>query len=364
MLKSIVQSATSGSIKLRYCNYKQINAVSLLIHKASNSNVACNRTLFGSYIGSNLFSTTGIDLSKLSANLDTTSMKIKEEVLTDNDKISAETIENTTPELFENLDFHEITGGDEETLSKFNLLLLEVDVLRQDGVKVPKSMSTDQWKELFALKSRSQRLKFLKYLWTIDMKKLSDKRKKEDRKVKYLEKRFQQDLENSTNEHIKYGFQGSTIFIRIYETSINLHYNNKLVQAMKFGQNIVIDCGYETDMSNMENKLCAKQLSLLFAENRKDREPFNVHFCNINREGVLFNQLKKLIPTIDEPHFPVNVTENHYLDLFPKEKLVYLTPHCRTELLNFNHDDVYIVGKFFYALILFNHSFDDCVWLL
>lgn len=37
---------------------------------------------------------------------------------------------------------------------------------------------------------------------------------------------------------------------------------------MKFGQKLVLDCGYDQDMTVMENKNCAKQLTLLFAENR------------------------------------------------------------------------------------------------
>lgn len=45
-------------------------------------------------------------------------------------------------------------------------------------------------------------------------------------------------------------------------------YNNRLIQAMQFGQKLVVDCGYYTDMTSRENINCAKQLMLLFAENR------------------------------------------------------------------------------------------------
>lgn len=45
-------------------------------------------------------------------------------------------------------------------------------------------------------------------------------------------------------------------------------YNNRLIQAMQFGQKLVVDIGYDTDMSRRENLNCAKQLMLLFAENR------------------------------------------------------------------------------------------------
>lgn len=47
---------------------------------------------------------------------------------------------------------------------------------------------------------------------------------------------------------------------------------------------------------------------------------------------------------MDEPWFPLNIHEDSYLNHFPKEKLVYLTPHCRNDLEEFNHDDIYIIG--------------------
>lgn len=42
--------------------------------------------------------------------------------------------------------------------------------------------------------------------------------------------------------------------------------------------------------------------------------------------------------------FPMNVHAESYLDVFDKKDLVYLTPHCRNELYEYNPDDVYIVG--------------------
>jgi ribonuclease P protein 1 len=52
----------------------------------------------------------------------------------------------------------------------------------------------------------------------------------------------------------------------------------------------------------------------------------------------------KCIPTLYDSDFPINITEKSYLDLFPKENIVYLTPHCREELREFDHDAIYIIG--------------------
>lgn len=67
---------------------------------------------------------------------------------------------------------------------------------------------------------------------------------------------------------IIYDLQHNNIFLRFYESTMNHFYNNRLVQAMQFGQKLVVDCGYYENMTLRENKNCAKQLTLLFAENR------------------------------------------------------------------------------------------------
>lgn len=59
---------------------------------------------------------------------------------------------------------------------------------------------------------------------------------------------------------------------------------------------------------------------------------------------MLREYLKRQIPTMDEPWFPLNSHTCSYLDLFPKDQLVYLTPHCREVLDTYDHDAIYIVG--------------------
>lgn len=113
---------------------------------------------------------------------------------------------------------------------------------------------------------------------------------------------------------------------------------------MQFGQNLVIDCSYDDYMNDKEMRNTAKQLMLCFALNRMHNEPFNVHHCNANFHKMTMKTLEKGLVQIRDAAFPFNVTEKSYLDLFPKEKLVYLTPHCKNDLTEFNPDDIYIVG--------------------
>lgn len=113
---------------------------------------------------------------------------------------------------------------------------------------------------------------------------------------------------------------------------------------MRFGQNLVIDCSYDEYMNEREMLNTAKQLMLSFAINRMHDEPFNIHHCNADYSRQTMIALEKHLVRIHDPSFPFNITDKSYLDLFPHERLVYLTPHCNNDLEEFNPDDVYIVG--------------------
>lgn len=113
---------------------------------------------------------------------------------------------------------------------------------------------------------------------------------------------------------------------------------------MQFGQKLILDCSYDQHMTEREAINAAKQLMFCFSENRLHDDPFDLYFCNANLNGTTMKYLKKHIPTMLDSSFPMNVHPESYLDIFPKERLVYLTPHCRTELTEYSHDDVYIIG--------------------
>lgn len=66
-----------------------------------------------------------------------------------------------------------ITEGDEILAKKLRVLMLETEVLRQDGQKIPnvESLKDFQWKELISKTSRSGRKKYLNYLFQVEKKK-------------------------------------------------------------------------------------------------------------------------------------------------------------------------------------------------
>ncbi|XP_046391111.1 mitochondrial ribonuclease P protein 1 homolog [Ischnura elegans] len=241
------------------------------------------------------------------------------------------------------VDMTALTGGDAATEKRLKILMLEREVLKQEGFKVPTHMTTAHWQELLNLPTRSSRKKFLSYLFGVEKKKENRKRKKEE-KIPVEEMDGDNDKSESA-DRITYGFRGSTIFLRIYDSTMDNFYNYNAIRAMMLGQKLVFDCSYDIHMTPRESKNCAKQLTLAFGDNRMNPDPFDLYLTGGSPDCRTLSYLKKCIPTMYDDIFPLNVTEKSYLDLFPKEKLVYLTPHCREELLEYDHDAVYIIGS-------------------
>lgn len=249
---------------------------------------------------------------------------------------------SSSQHLIQQSDSIDAANGNPDLEKKLKILNLEIDVLRQEGARVPQNVNAEQWKELLSLPTRGRRLKYLKYLWQIEMKQLNrlqKKQKQQEERLKSLEQMRQEE-----SSHIQYGLSKNTLFLRVYDATITRFYNSRLLTAMMFGQKIVLDCSYDSLMVKRDSQNCAKQLMMTFAENRLHDDPFDLYLCNINRESVTMQELNKFIKPMYEDHFPLNITEKSYLDLFPKDKIVYLTPHCREELINYDHEAVYVIG--------------------
>ncbi|XP_011873387.1 PREDICTED: mitochondrial ribonuclease P protein 1 homolog [Vollenhovia emeryi] len=233
-----------------------------------------------------------------------------------------------------------------ENHKRFQILELEIDVMRHSAEKVPKELEPKDWLQLLNTMSKTRRKKYLAFLWTNEKSFENMKAKKELRKAEFLAKKEAGALVPEDTAEIKYGLKDNSLFLRIYETTMNRVYNGKLLQCMMYEPKIVFDCSYENDMQQREIHNCAKQMCLAFANNRNHPNPMYFYFCNFNKDGLLKQHLHQNIPTLLNDDFPVTVTSQSYLDIFPKNQLVYLTPHCKVNLQEYDPDSVYIIGAF------------------
>lgn len=241
----------------------------------------------------------------------------------------------------------ELTTGNEELTKRLRVIEFEYEVSKQEGARSPSQLTLEQWKELLALESRSGRKKYLSFLFKVEMMRLSEKQKKEERRLKRESEKQtlveEQRVSEKTEDHIEYGMSRNTISLKVYDSKIDHYHNSKIIRASMFENPIVYDLGYDEDMTVQEQKNAAKQLVYAYVQNREHDQPFPMQFCNVKFGGVI-KYLHQLIPSIYQPEFPINLSPKSYLDLFPREKLVYLTPHCRNDLEQFDHDSIYIVG--------------------
>lgn len=111
-----------------------------------------------------------------------------------------------------------------------------------------------------------------------------------------------------------------------------------------FGPRLIIDCSFNNNLSFYGQRKVATQLRDCFKTNRSNLHPFDLHLCNFDVTGNTAELLKKTQPR----HFdraPVDMHRECFTELFPKDRLVYITPDCETDLVDVNHQDIYVIGS-------------------
>ncbi|XP_010118465.1 PREDICTED: mitochondrial ribonuclease P protein 1 [Chlamydotis macqueenii] len=209
-----------------------------------------------------------------------------------------------------------------------------LEMWRLAGRSVPENISEEQLKTFVECPSKSAKKKYLKYLHVKELHKKSDKRKMEEKRERRLE----------TEEQTAKTETKRNSFICLWANCMDRAYNWRVAQSMIFGQPLVFDMSYEKDMSVREVANTVRQLVLSEGCNRRSLDPFHIHFCNF-KEDSLYH--KEFIKHYREAwgKLLITVTDQCYTDVFPKDKLIYLTADSPKVMKTFDHDKIYIVGS-------------------
>lgn len=107
------------------------------------------------------------------------------------------------------------------------------------------------------------------------------------------------------------------------------------------GQNVVLDFSLLADRMQSEKMSICSQSQRIVLFNKEADMPFNVWFTSLTDQSVInrFNTVNLFKPT----NF-VNQSERHFTELFPKQKLVYLSPDAEEAIEKFDRETVYILG--------------------
>ncbi|NWI56302.1 TM10C methyltransferase, partial [Calyptomena viridis] len=210
-----------------------------------------------------------------------------------------------------------------------------LETWRLAGKLVPENITEEQLKMFMECPSKSAKKKYLKYLHRKELYKKTDKRKMEEKRERKLEA---QEQASKTEETIKSPFRS------LWSKTMDKAYNWRAAQSMIFGQPLVFDMSYEKEMSVREVSNTVTQLIQSESSNRKSVDPFHLHFCNLKDDSLYHKEFVK--------HYRetwgkllITVTDQCYTEVFPKDKLIYLTADSPNVMKTFDHDKIYIVGS-------------------
>lgn len=218
---------------------------------------------------------------------------------------------------------------------------------RQAGKLVPQEITDEEVQTLAQLTTKSARKKYLKYLALREGHKLARKakqqKKKAEREAWFKEKRgCESDAEEGDDQ--KEQELKNTFVLQFWNRSLDNLLGWKSVQGMLFGQPLVFDMSYESNMARREVENTVSQLLDVEGCNRRAVDPFHLHFCNLHPDGAYKKELVKRYGAQAWERLLITSTDRPYVDLFPHEQLVYLTADSPNVLRTFDHSKVYIIG--------------------
>lgn len=210
-----------------------------------------------------------------------------------------------------------------------------LEMWRLAGKSVPENITEEQLKTFMECTSKSAQKKYLKYLHLKELHKKNDKIKMEEKRERRLEAQEQASETGVTKKNS---------FICLWANCMDKVCNWRAAQSMVFGQPLVFDMSFEKDMSVREVANTVRQIVLSESTNRRSVDPFHIHFCNFKDDSLYH---KEFIKHYREAwgKLLITVTDQCYTEVFPKEKLIYLTADSPKVMKTFDHNKIYIVGS-------------------
>ncbi|CAH0554779.1 unnamed protein product [Brassicogethes aeneus] len=115
---------------------------------------------------------------------------------------------------------------------------------------------------------------------------------------------------------------------------------------------ICIDLSFSDLMINKDMAKTIKQILRVYTENRRAKAPMQLHLTSFNGKSK-----EEMARHNGYENWDINIHEKDYLDIFPKEKLVYLSSESDNVIQNFDDDKIYIIGG------LVDHNFHKGICL-
>ncbi|XP_057241916.1 tRNA methyltransferase 10 homolog B, partial [Malurus melanocephalus] len=116
----------------------------------------------------------------------------------------------------------------------------------------------------------------------------------------------------------------------------------RLLEARTAGPRLCVDLGVGGSMTEKESGRLASQIRRLYGANRRAARPFWLYLTEFTKGTPIYEQCFRMNDGF--ARYLMDTTPESYLDLFPLDAIVYLTPDSENVLEDIDPDKVYVLG--------------------
>ncbi|CCD71333.1 RNA (guanine-9-)-methyltransferase domain-containing protein 1 [Caenorhabditis elegans] len=226
----------------------------------------------------------------------------------------------------------------EEENKRIDRILEELFLFSRLSVRFPKKISDSEWKTFLELKSRKSRFDEAMFLFR------KEKLEEEDARKKLEKVNFRKISEQNVGSRVP------SYMLHFPNSVSEEYYQMKRLYEAYLLENrpiLAVDCQFLSRLSPRGRGLTALQLQYLITENRRNPDPFRLHFVNYDSKNSSIQDLEKSkLQSIRKSHvFNPIVTENG-LETYENhsKNVIYLSPDATEELESVDDDKIYVIG--------------------
>jgi len=249
----------------------------------------------------------------------------------------------------------ELIGDNQDMLERVEFVKTIHQEMRLQGDRVLPTLPLADWRGVLDPVSEPNGLSKKKVAKALSFNvqrsdaKLLELTKKRARVATGEEKKAEVLAEREQNNHIIYGLAHNCMFFRFSTKAMERVDDYKVIREFhEWGQPLVIDLQFVKQMEFKRAKsLFYREIPTGLTCNRTRAEPFAIYLTSFDPNCHKCQILEKAFPRIlRDPAYPVMVTEKHFSELFPQQddRLLYLSPDSRNDLMKYNANDIYIIG--------------------
>lgn len=275
-----------------------------------------------------------------------------------------EALEDLKQREFDNITidrYDELIKSDEDR-ENIESILADYEYTKYTSHVAPTTISVAKMKELMSISGFYQRFRFFNYLFRVEVDRYKGEKKKLEKREIHLKKLSEEGpLEPGKffdeNNRPVYRKWCNSMFMRVTDVCMSQAHDYKKKNAALFGPKLVFDFSFDKEMSRREIFAVADQLSDAHGINYRSEGTYDIHFCNLQSDSETLDRLRKSIPNLlENPRHMITVHPESYLELFPRDQLVYLTPNA-VEPYKWDVDDIPIIGALVDIQIKKNFSY-------